>query len=59
MDLIIVGIIVTAAVIFSVRSFIKIYKGEGSCSCNGGFNCSFKGTCNSDFPIVNKKDMFD
>ncbi len=40
MDLIIVGIIVAVAVAFSVRSFIKIYKGEGDCSCSPGCSCS-------------------
>jgi len=36
MDIIIVGIIVIAAVLFSIRSFIKSYKGEGGCSCGDG-----------------------
>ncbi|MCD4677269.1 MAG: FeoB-associated Cys-rich membrane protein, partial [Desulfobacula sp.] len=36
MDLIIVGIIVVGAVIFSIRGFIKTYKGEGGCSCRAG-----------------------
>ncbi|MCK5310953.1 MAG: FeoB-associated Cys-rich membrane protein [Desulfobacteraceae bacterium] len=52
MDSIIVGIIVIAAVAFSVRSFIKIYKGEGGCSCEGGCNsCSSNGSCKPDFPL--------
>ncbi len=55
MDIIIVGIIVAGAVIFSVRSFVKIYKGEGDCSCGTGCSCSSKNLCSSDFPIVNKK----
>jgi hypothetical protein len=55
MDIIIVGIIVTGAVIFSVRSFVKIYKGEGDCSCGKGCSCSSKDLCSSDFPIANKK----
>jgi len=55
MDSIIVGIIVIAAVVFSVRSFVKTYKGEGDCSCGGGCSCSSKDSCSPDFPIVNKK----
>ena len=55
MDSIIVGVIVIGAVIFSVRSFIKTYKGEGDCSCSEGCSCFSKNSCNSDFPIVNKK----
>ncbi|MCD4740869.1 MAG: FeoB-associated Cys-rich membrane protein [Desulfobacteraceae bacterium] len=56
MDSIIVGIIVIAAVGFSVRNFVKIYKGEGSCSCREGCTtCSSKGACKPDFSIVNKK----
>ena len=56
MDSIIVGIIVIAAVAFSVRSFVKMYKGEGSCSCGEGCStCSSNGSCKPDFPIANKK----
>ncbi len=55
MDLIIVGIIVTGAVFFSIRSFIKMYKGEGDCGCGTGCSCSSKDLCNPDFPVVNKK----
>jgi len=55
MDSLIVGIIVLAAVIFSVRSFIKTYKGEGGCSCGTGCSCSSKEDCNPDFPIADKK----
>lgn len=50
MDSIIVGIIVIGAVIFSVKSFIKIYKGEGDCSCGEGCSCSSKNSCNLRFP---------
>lgn len=46
MDLFIVGIIVAGAVIFSVRSFVKIYKGEGVCFCETGCSCSSKEMCN-------------
>ncbi len=56
MDSVIVGIIVIGAVLFTVRSFIKTYKGEGDCSCGDGCSsCSSKGSCSTDFPIVNKK----
>lgn len=50
MDLILVGIIVTVAVIFSIRCFVKIYKGEGECSCGDGCSCSPKNSCNFRFP---------
>lgn len=36
MDNILVGIIVAAAVFFSVRSFIRTYKGQGGCNCAQG-----------------------
>jgi hypothetical protein len=55
MDSIIVGIIVIAAVGFSVRSFVKIYRGEGRCSCKGGCSCPSEGPCNPDFPVADKK----
>ncbi|MBU8848399.1 MAG: FeoB-associated Cys-rich membrane protein [Desulfobacterales bacterium] len=55
MDLIIVGIIVIAAMIFSVRSFVKTYKGESGGSCGGGCSCSSRDSCSPDFPIANKK----
>ncbi|RLC04299.1 MAG: FeoB-associated Cys-rich membrane protein [Deltaproteobacteria bacterium] len=56
MDSIVVGIIVIGAVVFSVRSFIKTYKGEKGCSCGDGCSsCSPKKSYSSDFPIINKK----
>ena len=55
MDSIIVGIIVIAAVFFSVRNFIKTYKGEGGCSCGGGCSCPSNDSCSQEFPIINKK----
>lgn len=56
MDLVIVGIIVLGAIIFSVRCFVKTYKGEGGCSsCGTGCSCSSKDNCNQDFPIADKK----
>lgn len=45
MDLIIVGIIVLAAVVFTARSFIKMYKGEEGCSCGSSCSCSSKIGC--------------
>jgi len=53
MDLIIVGIIVAGAVFFSVRSFIKIFKGKGDCSCGIGCSCFSKDSCNLDFSVKN------
>ncbi len=41
MDVIIVGMIVAGAVVFTIKSFIKIYKGETSCSC-GECSCTAK-----------------
>lgn len=40
MENIIVGLIVAAALAFSVRSFIRIYRGKGGCSCGDGCGCS-------------------
>ncbi|RLB87014.1 MAG: FeoB-associated Cys-rich membrane protein [Deltaproteobacteria bacterium] len=39
MDNILVGIIVAMALLFCIRSFIKIYRGQGGCNCSSG-NCS-------------------
>jgi hypothetical protein len=33
MDILIVAIIVAGAIVFTVKSFLKIYKGEKSCDC--------------------------
>jgi hypothetical protein len=56
MDIVIVGVIVAVAMVFSLRSFVKIYKGEGDCSCGTGCSsCSSNDLCNSNFPVVNKK----
>jgi len=41
MDGILVGIILAGAFVFTVKSFIKIYKGETSCSC-GECSCTAK-----------------
>jgi hypothetical protein len=46
MELIIVIAIVLAALFFSVRSFVKIYKGEDSCNCGSGCSRSSKELCN-------------
>lgn len=39
MENIIVGIIVAAALVFSIRSFIRIYKGKESCGCGSSCGC--------------------
>ena len=54
MDLIIVGIIVAAALVFTVRSFVKIYKGDEKCGC-GGCSCDAKDACDQEFPTITKK----
>ncbi|MCF6247247.1 MAG: FeoB-associated Cys-rich membrane protein [Desulfobacula sp.] len=51
MDLLIVSIIVAIAIGFTLKSFVKIYKGEDSCGC-GGCSCSSKDDCNQDFPMA-------
>ncbi len=55
MDLLIVGIIVAGAVIFTVRGFIKVYKGEDRCGCSSGCSCPSKGNCDQGFPVADKK----
>jgi len=40
MELIIVTAIVFAALFFSLRRFVKIYKGADSCECGSGCSCS-------------------
>jgi len=40
MENILVGLIVAAALFFSVRSFVRIYRGKGSCGCGEGCACS-------------------
>lgn len=54
MDVIIVGVIVSAAVFFTLRSFIRIYKGEDSCSC-GGCSCRSKKSCDQGSQILEEK----
>lgn len=54
MDSVIVLIIVAAAVGFTVRSFVKIYKGEQGCSC-GDCSCTSKSSCDQGVQILNKK----
>ena len=55
MDSIIVGIIILFAAVFSVRSIIKLYKGEGCCSCKQGCSCSSREKCNFDFSVKDNK----
>ena len=52
MDNIIVGLIVGAALIFSIRSLIKAYKGEGGCNCGSSCgNCGSESNCTGDQPF--------
>ncbi len=50
MENILVIIIVAGAIGFTIRGFIRAYKGESTCNC-GGCSCSSKDNCNQDFPI--------
>ena len=50
MDQILVALIVAAAVAFTIRGFIRAYKGEGGCKCSG-CSCSSKNACPPDFPM--------
>ncbi|MCP4721527.1 MAG: FeoB-associated Cys-rich membrane protein [Desulfobacteraceae bacterium] len=57
MDNILVGIIVAAAVFFSIRSFVRTYKGEGGCNCSRSCSSGKKnGNCNQSqpFKIIDK-----
>lgn len=54
MDVLIVSVIVAIAVGFTLRGFVKIFKGEDRCNC-GGCSCSSQGTCHRDFPMGIKK----
>ncbi|MCG8617029.1 MAG: FeoB-associated Cys-rich membrane protein [Desulfobacterales bacterium] len=40
MENFIVGLIVAAALGFTIRSFVRMYKGEGECGCGSTSNCS-------------------
>lgn len=55
MESIIVGLIVIAAVVFSIRGFVRIYKGDGGCSCGEASSCKSRHLCDENFPIVNRK----
>lgn len=44
MDNILVGIIVAMALLFCIRSFVKLYRGQGGCNCSSG-NCSSGSGC--------------
>ena len=55
MDTIVVAVIVAAAVGFTINRFVKIYKGEGGCSCDSGCACSSKDSCTKDLPMMMKK----
>jgi FeoB-associated Cys-rich membrane protein len=55
MDAIIVGIIIAGALVFTIRGFVKMVKGEGSCSCGEGCSCSSKESCSAAFPAAKNK----
>tara|TARA_B100000614_G_scaffold79270_1_gene70756 strand:+ start:1016 stop:1195 length:180 start_codon:yes stop_codon:yes gene_type:complete len=40
MENLLVGLIVAAALAFTVRSFVRMYKGKGECGCGSASNCS-------------------
>ncbi len=40
MENLLVGIIVAGALAFCIRSFVKMYKGEGECGCGSSCGCS-------------------
>jgi hypothetical protein len=52
MDTIIVGIIIAAAVIFTFRRFVRIYKGDSSCDCDTGCSRSSKNECDKDLKMI-------
>ncbi len=59
MDNILVGIIVAMALLFCIRSFIKIYRGQGGCNCSSGSSCGTRektGHCSQvqPFKIIDK-----
>ncbi len=56
MDIVIVGVIVAVAMVFSIRSFVKIFKGESDCSCGTGCcSCHSNASCKSELSVMNKK----
>ncbi len=44
MENLLVWIIVGAALAFTLRSFFKIYRGDGGCNCNCDNGCNKTGT---------------
>lgn len=55
MDIIIVGIIVAATVFFTLKRLVRLYKGEGGCSCSEGCSSKASDSCCSENTIVPKK----
>lgn len=53
MDTFIVAVIVAVALGFTIRGFVKIYRGEERCSC-GGCSCGSNSSCPKDFPVADK-----
>ena len=39
MDMIMVGLILAGAVFFTLRSFVRIYRGQKACNCSAGCPC--------------------
>ncbi|MCG8636364.1 MAG: FeoB-associated Cys-rich membrane protein [Desulfobacterales bacterium] len=56
MENIIVGVIVALALGFSIRAFVRIYKGEGECGCGSSCGCSpsEKECCGQDKEFLHK-----
>lgn len=50
MDTFIVTLIVALAVGFTIRGFVRAYKGERQCSCTG-CSCASKEGCSQSFPM--------
>ncbi|MCP3874053.1 MAG: FeoB-associated Cys-rich membrane protein [Desulfobacteraceae bacterium] len=55
MDVFVVGMIVAAALFFTIKRFIKNYKGEVGCS-SSGCSCSSKESCNQEFLNFNERE---
>ncbi len=56
MENLLVGVIVAGALAFCIRSFVKLYKGEGECGCASSCGCSVseKACCGQDKKFLHK-----
>lgn len=58
MENLVVWIIVAGALMFTIKGFIKTYKGDGGCGCSGSCGgCSGQSrdnTCDTDHPFLKK-----